>query len=159
MKVTKRTLRNLKKARQNKLEIQTLRPEFRGVKNSITMDMEVDLTDLKGFKGGRCNVKACQRPGAVFLNVGMSRCSDRSDSCWYCVDCASDINMCNTKSDEGFTLFPAFDEVLARYKQLFKEGRDPEDISNYEDINQDPWGSCHHFARDTVLEVINEDLQ
>lgn len=154
MAVTKRTLKNLRKARIKQREIQTLRPEFRGVNLDDVIE-EVNDMDVKGLKGGRCNVTACQRPGAVFLNVGMSRRSDRSDSCWYCIDCARDINMFNVNSTDPFTLFPAFDEVYARYKNLFNEGKDPEDISNYEDINQDPWGSCHHSVRDEMLEKCN----
>lgn len=41
----------------------------------------------KGKKGGRCNVTACQEPGAWYFN--------KSTSAYYCRSCARDINRAN----------------------------------------------------------------
>lgn len=111
----------------------------------------------KGQRGGRCNVTACQRPGAVFQNVGMIS----TEGSWYCRSCATDIHMVNTRDVEngcGFTLFPEFQRVLERYKETRLAGKDPEDIDNYSDIDQNPWGSCYHFDRDKYLEKQNDNI-
>lgn len=102
----------------------------------------------KGTKGGSCNVTACQRHNsAIFLNVGMKA--------YYCFRCAADIHNANERHAEkdGFTLFPAYDKMVERMRSLVREGHGfdaIDDYSNYEDIDQNPWGSCYHFDRDRV---------
>ena len=49
------------------------------------------LLGLKGVKGGRCNVTACQRPGAVYFN--------KSTLKYYCATCAEDINWSGGRAD------------------------------------------------------------
>lgn len=58
-----------------------------------------DKTD-KGKKGGSCNRRACQRPGAAFYN--------QSTRAWYCPPCAHKINdanpgLCYVPNKEGST--------------------------------------------------------
>lgn len=110
----------------------------------------------KGMPGGRCNVTACQRENsAIFLNLGqIGGKHPDTGGCYYCVDCARDIHNANKRWSEQdkMTLFPMFDEMMARYSENFHNDKDPDDFENYRDINQNPWGSCHHFDRDKYLE-------
>jgi hypothetical protein len=75
--------------------------------------------------------------------------------CYYCIDCATDIHNANKMYSEkdGMTLFPEYDAMMARYREIWRarDGRDTDDISNYADINQNPWGSCHHWDRDKFI--------
>ena len=45
----------------------------------------------KGKKGGRCNVTACQKPGAMWFN--------KSTEAYYCEDCAREINWPGGRAD------------------------------------------------------------
>lgn len=45
----------------------------------------------KGKKGGRCNVTACQQPGAWYFN--------KSTRAYYCQDCAREINWPGGRAD------------------------------------------------------------
>lgn len=45
----------------------------------------------KGIKGGRCNVTACQKPGAVFYSKSTGR--------YYCQSCAEQINWPGGRAD------------------------------------------------------------
>jgi hypothetical protein len=47
--------------------------------------------DPKGLKYGRCNVTACQRPGAQYYN--------KSTRAYYCEDCAREINWPGGRAD------------------------------------------------------------
>lgn len=46
---------------------------------------------LKGVKGGNCNVRMCQRPGADYYN--------KSTRKYYCADCAEEINWPGGRED------------------------------------------------------------
>lgn len=50
-----------------------------------------DLHPDKGKKGGRCNVTACQEPGAWYFN--------KSTRAYYCRDCANEINWPGGRAD------------------------------------------------------------
>jgi hypothetical protein len=43
-----------------------------------------EIRPEKGEKGGRCNVTACQQPGAIYYNSVMRK--------YYCPHCAREIN-------------------------------------------------------------------
>lgn len=43
-----------------------------------------NLHPQKGLFNGRCNITACQKPGAVFFNTGTNA--------YYCRECAADIH-------------------------------------------------------------------
>jgi len=43
-----------------------------------------ELHESKGKKGGRCNVTACQQPGAWYFN--------KSTRAYYCQECANEVN-------------------------------------------------------------------
>jgi hypothetical protein len=45
----------------------------------------------KGKKAGRCNVTACQEPGAYYFN--------KSTRAYYCEDCAKEINWPGGRAD------------------------------------------------------------
>ena len=68
----------------------------------------------KGKQGRNCNVTACQRPNAWFLNSGTRA--------YYCFDCAWDIRKFNLRrnSDDGFILFEQWEEDLARFEEALK---------------------------------------
>ncbi|QFZ84578.1 hypothetical protein GFK26_18290 [Variovorax paradoxus] len=68
----------------------------------------------KGKQGRNCNVTACQRPNAWFLNSGTDA--------YYCFDCAWDIRKFNLRrnSDDGFVLFEQWEEDLARFETAMK---------------------------------------
>ncbi|CAL9974362.1 hypothetical protein VPHD69_0179 [Vibrio phage D69] len=163
--MSKRANRNFKKRQASQ---KAVRADFLGIESkALSFDLEAcdlatewdqEVTEPKGQRGGRCNVTACQRPGAVFQNVGMIS----TGGSWYCRSCATDINMVNNRDVEngaGYTLFPAFDEVLARYKEVLRStGKDPHDIENYADIEQNPWGNCYHFSRDKWLDAQIEEM-
>lgn len=174
--MSKRANRNFKKRKEGQKEIRENFLASEGRPYSKSFDLEASPLDgsiddwfeeatqscgrhrkaMKGAKGQNCNVTACQLPGAVFQNVGMIS----TGSSWYCRSCATDIHMVNTRDVEngcGFTLFPEFQRVLERYKETRRAGKDPHDIENYSDINQNPWGSCYHFDRDKYLEKQNDN--
>ncbi|MCY1208397.1 hypothetical protein D9M72_200220 [compost metagenome] len=68
----------------------------------------------KGKQGRNCNVTACQRPNAWFLNSGTDA--------YYCFDCAWEIRKFNLRrnSDDGFVLFEQWEEDLARFETAMK---------------------------------------
>jgi len=49
------------------------------------------LHESKGKKSGRCNVTACQKPGANYFN--------KSTRAYYCEDCAQEINWPGGRAD------------------------------------------------------------
>ncbi len=49
------------------------------------------LDEPKGKKGGKCNVTACQKPGANYYN--------KSTQKYYCADCAEEINWIGGRRD------------------------------------------------------------
>jgi len=53
--------------------------------------MMSELHADKGKKGGRCNVTACQQPGAWYFN----KCT----RAYYCADCAIEINWPGGRAD------------------------------------------------------------
>lgn len=136
MNMTKRAIRNWKKRRSARYYKKGCEPEV------------ISTAPLKGTRGGNCNITACQSPGAIYMNVGHG-------NAFYCRPCAYDINKYNQGSD-GFTLFPAFEEMEARRLELIREGEDVTDVENYADIEQDPWGSCYHFDRDKYEKRMEE---
>lgn len=164
--MSKRAIKNYKKLRQqsprtlpsNMATIETLSTTL-GTASVFKEPEKVEKvhTTPKGTRGGRCNVTACQRENsAIFLNLGMTYGSNgQSHGCWYCIDCAKDIHEANLQYRErdGFTLFPAFDQMISRYKELWKARKNVNDPELYADINQNPWGSCSHSARDAFLEA------
>lgn len=81
--------------------------------NQAEVEAAIERGNLKGKQGGNCNVTACQRPGAWFLNSGTRA--------YYCFSCAADIRKFNKPEEDGFTLFEQWDEDLARYNAAMEK--------------------------------------
>lgn len=117
----------------------------------------VKTVEPKGMPGGRCNVTACQKPNsAICLNVGqIGGKHPDTGGCYYCIECAYKIHKSNERysKTDRMTMFPALDLVNKRYREIFRarDGRKVNDFENYRDIDQNPWGSCHHRDRDKYL--------
>ena len=162
-KVSKRFLKNSRLRSLKQKSIQRDRPvEEKDYVVDLESYIKPEPREPKGMPGGRCNVTACQKPdSAVFLNVGMigGRHPD-TGGCYYCFSCATNIREANLKYEDidKMTLFPAFEEMRARWKEIYKarDGRKVGDIANYADINQNPWGSCMHSARDKYLKELED---
>lgn len=65
-------------------------PTMDEVRSAIDKVMDEQLTP-KGVKNGRCNVTACQKPGANYFN--------KSTKKYYCAECAREINWIGGRHD------------------------------------------------------------
>lgn len=81
---------------------------------------KVQAAELKGVRGGNCNITACQRPGAWFRNTGVRR--HDGTHAYYCHYCAHDIRRFNNTEVDGFTLFPDFDANLVDHCDWIERG-------------------------------------
>ena len=166
MKNNKRSAKNFKKRLDAQQAIRNtylksivvLSPrDIRDLEKTERLEKVVVAREPKGMPGGRCNVTACQREdSAIFLNVGqIGGKHPDTGGCYYCVNCARNIHKANERySDhDQMTLFPMYEEMMDRYHEIWDthDGLRVNDIANYADINQNPWGSCHHFDRDKYL--------
>lgn len=168
-KLSKRAEKNLIARRELQRK---LKAQLTDSTPSVSFDLEAvplePKREPKGIPGGRCNVTACQREdSAIFLNLGqIGGKHPDTGGCYYCVDCARKIHEANERYSEqdGMTLFPMFKEMMTRYRELWKQEDEDgnrgsfsdrrsraDDFANYKDINQNPWGSCHHWDRDKYL--------
>lgn len=81
---------------------------------------KVQAAELKGQKGGNCNVTACQRPGAWFRNAGYQL--PKGGHAYYCHYCAHDIRRFNNPEEDGFTLFPDWEANLVDHCDWIERG-------------------------------------